>query len=95
MSAWYKAERKKRPCSPSADNRGQHNKADKGMYITVDDLIVELIVEVLQQTSSLERDCRREHLVEVRAREEGLEMRMRNLPVIRKVGQVSLTNVDC
>ena len=46
-SAWYEAQGKKRPRSPSADNRdkGQHNKADESTYITADDLTVELIVK--------------------------------------------------
>ena len=64
--AWYEAEGKKRPRSPSPDNldKGERKTFDEGTpRYHCDDVAVELTVKSVEQISSLVRGCRKEGVV--------------------------------
>ena len=82
--AWYEAEGKKRPRSPSLDNhdKGEHKRSDEGMpRYHCDDVAVELIVNSIEQISSLVRGFRKVGArasvarLEVGVRKQGLSLK--------------------
>jgi hypothetical protein len=73
--AWYEAQGKKRPHSPSPDNcdKGERRRSAEGTSrYPFDDVAVELIVKSVEQKSSLVRGCRKESVVRARASVEEL-----------------------
>jgi hypothetical protein len=78
--AWYEAERRKRPREPSPDNHdeGERKRSDEGRPLFYyDDVAVELIINAIEQISSLVRGCRKEGVVGARASTARLEVGVR------------------
>ena len=84
--AWFEAERRKRPCEPSPenDNKGKRKTSNEGVLrFHLDDVAVELIVNAVNQISSLVRGCLKEGVVRVTTR---LEVGVRKQrPSLKKV----------